>query len=381
MAAMEKKDKTLNVPPLRFPEFSGEWEKYLLKSIANIYDGTHQTPKYTKSGVPFMSVEDITKKSSSEQKYISEQDFHNDFRNPPQKGDILMTRIGDIGTPCIVSTDEALGYYVSLALIRPLEKLQSSFLNYVIQSDSFKRELYKRTIHVAFPQKINKEDIGKCKLDVPSIEEQSRIGNLLSLIDERITTQRKIIEKHESLIRGLYHSVFNQPAVALQLNDVVSVVKGKQVNGEDLLEDGKYYMMNGGTEPSGYLDEYNTPANTISISEGGNSCGYVQYNTEPFWSGGHCYSLIQKEVNINYQYLYHFLKYKERDIMALRIGSGLPNVQKKDLERFEIRLLPIEQQNRVAEILEGLSAKCGLEKRVLQRWQSQKSFLLRNLFI
>ena len=100
-----------------------------------------------------MSVEDITQKSSSEQKYISEQDFHNDFRNPPQKGDILMTRIGDIGTPCLVPTDEALGYYVSLALIRPLEKLQSSFLNYVIQSDSFKRELYKRTIHVAFPQK------------------------------------------------------------------------------------------------------------------------------------------------------------------------------------------------------------------------------------
>lgn len=162
---------------------------------------------------------------------------------------------------------------------------------------------------------------------------------------------------------------------------MVSVVKGKQVNGEDLLEDGKYYMMNGGTEPSGYLDEYNTPANTISISEGGNSCGYVQYNTEPFWSGGHCYSLIQKEVDINYQYLYHFLKYKERDIMALRIGSGLPNVQKKDLEGFEIRLLPIEQQNRVAVILEDLSAKCDLEKRILQKWQSQKSFLLRNLFI
>ena len=67
--------------------------------------------------------------------------------------------------------------------------------------------------------------------------------------------------------------------------------------------------------------------------------------------------------------------------MALRIGSGLPNVQKKDLEGFEIRLLPIEQQNGVAVILEDLSAKCDLEKRILQKWQSQKSFLLRNLFI
>ena len=162
---------------------------------------------------------------------------------------------------------------------------------------------------------------------------------------------------------------------------MVSVVKGKQVNGEELLEYGKYYVMNGGIEPSGYLDVCNTPANTISISEGGNSCGYVQYNTEPFWSGGHCYSLIQKGQSVNYQYLYHFLKYKERDIMALRIGSGLPNVQKKDLERFEVKVLPMEQQNIVAEILEDMSAKCDLEKKMLQGWQSQKSFLLRNLFI
>ena len=139
--------------------------------------------------------------------------------------------------------------------------------------------------------------------------------------------------------------------------------------------------MNGGTEPSGYLDECNTPANTISISEGGNSCGYVQYNTEPFWSGGHCYSLIKKGADINYHYLYHFLKYKEREIMALRIGSGLPNVQKKDLERFEISVLPIKQQNRVAKILEKVSEKYDLEKRILQGWQFQKSYLLRNLFI
>ena len=183
------------------------------------------------------------------------------------------------------------------------------------------------------------------------------------------------------LSREIYHSVFNKPSSILQLREVVSVVKGKQVNGEELLEGGKYYVMNGGIEPSGYLDEYNTPANTISISEGGNSCGYVQYNTEPFWSGGHCYSLLQKDDGINYQYLYHFLKYMERDIMALRIGSGLPNVQKKDLERFEIRVLPIKQQNRVAEILDDVSAKCSLEKQILQRWQCQKSFLLSNFFI
>ena len=228
---------------------------------------------------------------------------------------------------------------------------------------------------------VRMEMIADMPIYLASNDEQHKIGNLMSLLNERIETQKKIIEKYESLIRGLYHSVFNQTASTLQLKDVVSVVKGQQVNGEELLEYGKYYVMNGGTEPSGYLDVCNTPANTISISEGGNSCGYVQYNTEPFWSGGHCYSLIQKEQSVNYQYLYYFLKYKERNIMALRIGSGLPNVQKKDLERFEIRVLPTKQQNRVAEILADVSAKCDLEKRILLGWQCQKSYLLHNLFI
>jgi len=140
-------------------------------------------------------------------------------------------------------------------------------------------------------------------------------------------------------------------------------------------------MMNGGIEPSGYLNEYNTPADTISISEGGNSCGYVQYNKEPFWSGGHCYSLMPKSDNICYRFLYHFLKYKENDIMALRIGSGLPNVQKKDLERFEVQLPSLERQREVTTLLDAISAKLDLERQLHHVWQSQKQYLLGSLFI
>ena len=75
------------------------------------------------------------------------------------------------------------------------------------------------------------------------------------------------------------------------MEDIGDVVKGKQINGEFLSESGKYYVMNGGIEPSGFYNDYNVEANTISISEGGNSCGYVQFNACPFWSGGHCYTI------------------------------------------------------------------------------------------
>ena len=92
--------------------------------------------------------------------------------------------------------------------------------------------------------------------------------------------------------------------------------------------------MNGGIEPSGYYDKYNTMPNTISISEGGNSCGYIQFNTVPFWSGGHCYTLQNIKEGYSNLFLYHYLKAREKEIMALRIGSGLPNIQKKDLEKI-----------------------------------------------
>ena len=204
----------------------------------------------------------------------------------------------------------------------------------------------------------------------------------MKLIEQRILTQKKIIEKYESLIRGLYHSCFcNFDGTTTKLSDVVTIVKGKQVNGENLLKNGQYYVMNGGIEPSGYLNEYNTPADTISISEGGNSCGYVQYNKEPFWSGGHCYSLIPKSENVCYRFLYHFLKYKENDIMTLRIGSGLPNVQKKDLERFEVHLPSLERQREITKLLDIISSKRDLERQLQYSWQCQKDYMLGFLFI
>ena len=217
---------------------------------------------------------------------------------------------------------------------------------------------------------------------VPSQKEQWKITLLLDAIDKRIETQRKIIKKYESLIKGLYHSCFcNSDSATTKLSDVVTIVKGKQVNGENLLENGQYYVMNGGIEPSGYLNEYNTPADTISISEGGNSCGYVQYNKEPFWSGGHCYSLMPKSENVCYRFLYHFLKYKENDIMALRIGSGLPNVQKKDLERFEVHLPSLERQREITKLLDIISSKRDLERQLQYSWQCQKDYMLGFLFI
>lgn len=182
---------------------------------------------------------------------------------------------------------------------------------------------------------------------------------------------------------ALYQNLFgNLTAPTLKLGQIVIIIKGQQVNGTDLLEQGDYYVMNGGTTPSGWLNTYNTECNTISISEGGNSCGYVQYNTSRYWSGGHCYSLrILRPQETLDLYLYHFLKWQEGNIMALRIGSGLPNIQKKDLLRFPVMLPTINKQKSIISILTAIDEKMTCEILLTEHYVIQKKYLLRKLFI
>lgn len=165
------------------------------------------------------------------------------------------------------------------------------------------------------------------------------------------------------------------------LSAICNIVKGKQINGEDLSEKGKYYVMNGGITPSGYYDQCNTPANTISISEGGNSCGYVQYNKSSFWSGGHCYTLQDITSGVDTQYLFHYLKRYESNIMNLRIGTGLPNIQKKDLENFRIALPPSNVQKEISTCLTAIEDKIMVEVKWLDSAQKEKLYLLRQMFI
>lgn len=169
----------------RLNDHSTEWEEVPLSEICKVYDGTHQTPKYTLQGIRFVSVENIMDLYSSN-KYISQAAYESDFKAYPEKGDILMTRIGDIGTPCVVNRDEPLAYYVSLALFKNIT-INSYFLNYYIMSSGFQRELDDRSLHHATPKKINKGEIGKCKVKYPKdADEQAAIANILRSMDEEI---------------------------------------------------------------------------------------------------------------------------------------------------------------------------------------------------
>lgn len=165
------------------------WEQRKLGDIVGIYDGVHQTPNYQNSGVMFLSVENIATLKSS--KFISEEDFKRNYKIFPQENDILMTRIGDVGTTNVVTDNSLKAYYVSLALLK-YKSTDPYFLSNAIQSDYVQKGLANRTLKTAIPMKINKDEIGKVSVMLPlSATEQQQIGAYFSNLDNLITLHQR----------------------------------------------------------------------------------------------------------------------------------------------------------------------------------------------
>ena len=174
-----------------------------LEEICVYSDGTHQTPKYKSNGVPFVSVENI-KNIYCINKYISKEDYDL-YKYKPEKEDLFMTRIGDIGTCAIVKDDRDMAYYVTLALIKPdREVINSKFLKYYIESKHGRRELNKRILHTANPIKINLNDIGKIKVLVPSLEVQGYLASILDKFDKLVNDINEGLPKEIELRQKQY---------------------------------------------------------------------------------------------------------------------------------------------------------------------------------
>ncbi len=193
-------------PEIRFAGFTDPWEQRKLGDVAAVYDGVHQTPDYQDEGVMFLSVENIETLIS--QKFISREAFARDYPVYPKRGDVLMTRIGDIGTSNVVETDDKLAFYVSLALLKPLN-VDSYYLDKSLQSPSAKMELYRRTLHIAFPKKINKNQIAEVMLPIPrSRQEQEQIGALFRDLDTLITLHQRKLKLLRNTKKSLLERMF-----------------------------------------------------------------------------------------------------------------------------------------------------------------------------
>lgn len=189
----------------RLNGFSGEWINVKLDELCEIKDGTHQTPKYVDSGIPFYSVESISQNEFKNTKFISEEEHAVLTKSYKiEKGDILMTRIGSIGKCKYINWDANASFYVSLALLKVKKEFCAEFICQYSETEYFKQEIELNSLQSAIPKKINLGQISNVGLLIPpTIEEQAAIAKILSDIDIEIEKLNEKLNKYKDIKQGM----------------------------------------------------------------------------------------------------------------------------------------------------------------------------------
>ncbi|HFR3425526.1 TPA: restriction endonuclease subunit S, partial [Streptococcus suis] len=378
------------IPAYRFQGYTDAWELRKLGEIADVFDGTHQTPKYTNHGVMFLSVEDIATLKS--EKYISLEDFEKEFKIFPEFNDVLMTRIGDIGTSNIVKTNDKIAYYVSLALIKP-KKLESHFLNSIIQSKDFQNELWKRTLHIAFPKKINKGEISEVNLKFPSLPEQEAIGTFFSTLDRQITLHQRKLDMFKEQKKTYLKLLFpakgqTKPALRFQgfeddwkevkLGEVADIKTGSR-DVQDAVENGEYPFFIRSEEVL-KINTYSYDGEAILIpGEGrlGEIFHYVEgkfdyhqrvYKISDF---KYCNALFILQI-MRWNFKKHALKYT--------VKATVDSLRKPVIEDFTISLPTLSEQETIGTFFQTLDQEITQVEGKLTSLKEMKKTLLRKLF-
>ena len=307
-------------------------------------------------------------------------------------GDILMTRIGDIGTSRVVKENKPIAYYVSLALIRP-HGIDSSFLNSYIATPFFKREVDRRTIHVAFPKKINKEDIGECLLSCPPINEQKKIGHLLSLYEEQIDVQNKVIEDLKNVKNALCELFFDESAPNFRIGDVIEQVseRNKKRGLNNVLSVNNRY---------GFIEQSKQFEDRIVASEDTSNYKIVSLNDfaynparinvgsiarlKHFSTGiiSPMYICFRTKGSVIPEYFESFFDTK---YFSLEMGNRLEGSVRMCLSYEGLCNIPIyipslQEQKAISTRIETLKQKLFLEESILEKMLQERQYLLAKLF-
>ena len=273
------------------------------------------------------------------------------------------------------------------------ENVTNAFIHFWLQKN--KKNVEKNAVGSTL-KKVNMKLFGNILINHPSLEEQTKIANFLTLLDKQIQLIERKLELYELRKKYYLNNIFcddysNLPKLRFEgfeeklsnnnLNEICKITKGDQINNENLTNNGKYYYLNGGLKLSGWTDNFNRLGNTISISEGGESCGFVNYNQRNFWSGGHLYTLDNLEDKIDTYFLFSVLKYKQKSIMRLRVGTGLPNIQKPSLSKINIIYPKLEEQTKIANLFSSLDESIQNLKKQKDQLTKRKTYYLNNMFV
>ena len=376
----------LNVPNLRFKEFEGEWEEHYLSDYLDFKNGLNPKPDKFGKGIKFISVMDILNnavitydciKASVD---VTEKEL---FDFSVEKGDMLFQRssetLEDVGRANVYMDDKTAVFGGFVIRGKKKGEYDPQYFNYLLRSP-FAR---KRIIPMGAGAQhfnIGQEGLSKVKLHFANIEEQNKIGKMLSLLDERISIQSKVIDKLQSLIKGIRHDIFNDiQGEVLALSNIADIYQPQTISSSDLTTEG--YWVYGANGIIGKYKEYNHETEQICITCRGNTCGTVNYTQPKVWITGN--SMVvntdKYQRQVNKRFLFHYLSsYNFKSIVS---GSGQPQIVRTPLEKIKVVLPTIEKQVRIANSIDIVSEKINTESSVLRLLENQKQYLLRQMFI
>ena len=165
-----------------------------------------------------------------------------------------------------------------------------------------------------------------------------------------------------------------------KLGEVIKIYTGEQFNKRDMMSSGQYPVINGGISASGYIDKYNEDQDTITISQGGASAGYVSWQESPFWAGAHCYVIKPLSNETSNRFIYFFLKNSESSLQQMQHGAGIPALNRDKVRNLWFPVLPLEVQEEIVRILDRFAVYAAELQAELQARKEQYEYY-RNLLL
>ena len=397
--------KKLNVPNLRFPEFQGEWEKCKLGDYGKVVTGntppTKDIENYENGTYLWASPADLgTIKSITETKTMLSAQGFSKTRTLP-KGSVLVTCIGStIGKAGMATKELSTNQQINSIVVN--DNNDNEFVYYAIQS-AFPR--YLSSIAVQAVPIISKSAFEMLPNKRPCLQEQKKIGKFMSLLDERIATQNKIIDKLQSLIKGLNDSLYAQYGGKIltsfaKLGTSYSGLSGKSAqdfgSGKPFItylnvysnnvineNDFQYVAIKDGEKQN--VVEYGDVLFTLSSETSEEvGIGSVYLGKEKVYLNSFCFGIHITNTEVAFPpYLSYYVSSTafRKFIYPYAQGSTRFNLCKADFEKASIKLPTLENQKRIYSILSHIDNKIETERQMLELYNSQKQYLLSQMFI
>lgn len=373
-----KDKKVLNVPNLRFPEFTGEWMKCKFGEIATGFDyGMNAAAKPYDGQNKYIRITDIDEASSTyNNSSIVSPDGILSENYVVNEGDILLARTGaSTGKSYLYRKSDGKLYYAGFLIRANVAEHNPYFVFSQLHTHRYWRWVSIMSARSGQPG-INSLEYASFPIFTTTLKEENKISSLLSLIDERITTQNKIIEKLQSLIKGIAQNIVLRNKPNVRISQCLECCSST-LQESDVLEYGTYPVY-GANSVVGFLDNYNTSNEAIYIIKDGSGVGAVSYVAGKCSATG-TLNILQAKKGFSLRYLYYLLNIFNFE--PYKTGMAIPHIYFKDYGKAQIFCPSYSEQLKYAKFLATIDDKLLTEQNVLINLSLQKQYLLRQMFI